>query len=123
MIGSTDHPDNQRFKGTPLLEVASALTLEPVAAVLYLPESDQLKTGAFFFGMNEDNMWKILAEPYVMFGSDASLRAPTGPLSHDHPHPRAYGSLPKFVRACLAGRSVPFPAAVRHMTTLPSGQF
>ncbi|MDA0321685.1 MAG: D-aminoacylase [Verrucomicrobia bacterium] len=122
-IGSTSHPDNADFKGKPLLEVARRLDLEPVDAALYLTDSDELKTGAFFFGMSEENMWKILAEPYVMFGSDASLRAPCGPLSHDHPHPRAYGSMVKFLRAALDGRTVGFSEAVRKSTSLPAGQF
>jgi N-acyl-D-amino-acid deacylase len=122
-IGSTSHPDNVGFKGKPLLEVARQLDLEPVDAVLYFADSDELRTGAFFFGMSEENMWKILAEPFVMFGSDASLRAPCGPLSHDHPHPRAYGSLVKFLRASLSGRTVSFPEAVRKSTSLPAEQF
>lgn len=122
-IGSTSHPDNKRFKGQWLTDVAGTLGLEPVDAVLYLTESDELGTTAFFFGMSEENMWKILAEPFVMFGSDASLRAPHGPLCGDHPHPRAYGSLAKFARAALDGKTVPFPEAVRKMTSLPAEQF
>jgi N-acyl-D-amino-acid deacylase len=122
-IGSTSHAENRRFQGMPLLEVASELGVEPVDAVLHLTETDELKTGAFFFGMNEDNMLRILAEPYVMLGSDASLRAPTGPLSHDYPHPRAYGSFVRFLRMALDGRTVPLPEAVRKMTSLPAQQF
>lgn len=122
-IGSTSHEDNRKFQGMPLVDVASELGVEPVDAVLHLTETDALKTGAFFFGMNEDNMLRILAEPYVMIGSDASLRAPIGPLSHDYPHPRAYGSFVRFLRMALDGRSVSFPEAVRKMTSLPARQF
>jgi N-acyl-D-amino-acid deacylase len=94
-----------------------------VDAILHLCESDQLMTGAFFAGMSEENMFRVLAEPYVMLGSDASLRSPTGPLSHDYPHPRAYGSFPRFLRWALDGRTVALPEAVRKMTSLPAGQF
>jgi N-acyl-D-amino-acid deacylase len=73
--------------------------------------------------MSEDNMWKILAEPWVMIGSDASVRAPTGPLGQDHPHPRAYGAFPRFLRAALDGKTVGLPEAVRKMTSLPAAQF
>ncbi len=122
-IGSTSHADNMCFQGMPLVEVAAELGVEPVDAVLHLTETDELKTSAFFFGMNEDNMQRILAEPYVMIGSDASLRAPTGPLSHDYPHPRGYGSFVRFLRMALDGRSVSLPEAVRKMTSLPARQF
>jgi len=122
-VGSTQHVDNQRFKGMPLPEVARLLGLDPVDAVLRLTDTDNLMTSAFFFTMSEANMWKILSRPYVMFGSDASLRAPHGPLSHDHPHPRAYGSLTRLLRAALEGKTVPFAEWVRKCTAFPAEQF
>lgn len=122
-IGSTRHPDNVRFKGRPMPEVARELGLEPVDAALHLMDTDELHTTGIFFGMSEENMWKILAEPYVMIGSDASLRAPAGPLSADHPHPRAYGTFPRFLRAALDGKTVSLPEAIRKMTSLPARQF
>ncbi|MFH0908390.1 MAG: D-aminoacylase [bacterium] len=123
MIGSTLHPDNARFQGERLPDIARELGVEPVDAALHLMETDELRTTAIFFGMSEENMWRILAEPYVMIGSDGSLRSPEGPLSHDHPHPRAYGSFPRFLRASLDGKTVPLPEASRKMTSLAAKQF
>jgi N-acyl-D-amino-acid deacylase len=123
VIASTNHPDNARFKGAKLTDAAKQLGMEPVDAILHITATDELRTSAFFFGMSEDNMIRILAEPYVMLGTDASLRAPTGPLSHDYPHPRAYGSFPRFLRMSLDGKSVALPEAVRKMTSLPASRF
>jgi N-acyl-D-amino-acid deacylase len=123
MIGSTWSPANLRFKGMKLTGVAKELAVEAVDAALHLMETDGLRTTAIFFGMSEENMWRILAEPYVMIGSDGSLRAPTGPLSADHPHPRAYGTFPLFLRAALDGKTVSLAEAVRKMTSLPASQF
>jgi len=120
MIGSTAEVS---FRGRSLPEVAQVLGVDPVEAALRLMESDELKTSAFFFGMSEDNMWKILAEPFVMLGSDASLRALKGPLSRDFPHPRAYGAFPRFLRAALDGKTVALPEAIRKMTSLPADHF
>ncbi len=122
-IGSTTHPDNTRFRGMALPEVSEILGVDAAEAVIYLTKSDELKTGAFFSGMSEDNMLKVLREPYVMLGSDGSLRAPTGVLSHDYPHPRCYGSFSKFVKMSVNGKTVPLPEAVRKMTSLPAEQF
>lgn len=121
-IGSSD-VDGGRFRGQPLCQVAAELGLAPVDAALYLIEADELHTSAFFQGMSEDNLWRILAQPYVMLGSDASVRAPWGPLSRDFPHPRAYGSFPRFLRAALDGKTVPVEEAIRKMTSLPADQF
>lgn len=122
-IGSTAAPENKRFQGMALVDAAKILGVEPVDAVFHFSETDHLRTGAFFFGMNESNMERILALPYVMIGSDASLRAPWGPLSSDYPHPRAYGAFARFLRMSLDGRTVPLPEAIRKMTSLPASQF
>jgi N-acyl-D-amino-acid deacylase len=120
MVGSTRF---EEYKGRYLPEVADALGLETVDAFLYLIDQDDLKTGGIFFSMSEENLWRVLAEPYVSLGSDGSMRAPRGPLSSDHPHPRAYGSHTRFLRAALDGKTVPLPEAIRKMTGLPAEQF
>jgi N-acyl-D-aspartate/D-glutamate deacylase len=119
-VGSTDQ---RAFLGRPLPEVARELGVPPAEAVLQLIERDNLSTGGIFFGMSEENMWTILAQPWVMVGSDASLRSPIGPLSFDHPHPRAYGTFPRLLRAALDGRTVPVEEMVRKMTSLPAEVF
>lgn len=120
MVGSTQY---EEFKGKYLPEVAEALKMNEVDAVLKLIDEDDLKTGGIFFSMSDDNLWRVLAEPYVSIGSDGSMRAPWGPLSHDHPHPRAYGSHTKYLRAALDGKTVPLPEAIYKMTGLPAEQF
>lgn len=120
MIGSTAE---MSFRGRTLPEVAQTMGVDAIEAALRLMEGDELKTSAFFFGMSEDNMWKILAEPYIMLGSDASLRSLHGPLSRDFPHPRAYGAFPRFLRAALDGKTVALPEAIRKMTSLPADHF
>ena len=73
--------------------------------------------------MCEENMLKILARPWVMPGSDASLRAPWGPLGRDWPHPRAYGTHPRFFRTLTERLSVSPEAAIHRMTGLPAQAF
>lgn len=123
MIGSTENPEFHTFKGVELTEAAKRLNMEPVDALLHIIEKDNLRTGGIFFGMCEENMWRILAQPWVMIGCDASLRAPDGILSKDHPHPRAYGSFTKLLRASLDGQAVALPEMIRKMTSLAAEQF
>jgi N-acyl-D-amino-acid deacylase len=123
MIGSTAHPENHTFEGVGLNEVSKSLGMEPVDALLHIIEKDDLRTGGIFFGMCEENMWRILEKPWVMIGSDASLRAPDGILSTDHPHPRAYGTFTKLLRASLDGQTIALSELIRKMTSLPAEQF
>ena len=100
----------------------SRLSSSPGALVCDILAADGCKTGAFFFGMSEENLAKIYARPWIVPGSDASLRAPWGPLGADHPHPRAYSTMPEFYRRV---RALGFSReeTVARMTSVPADRF
>ena len=106
MVGGTWAQENKRFSGKTVAEILSAESnrLQSTAGELIcdILEYDGCKTGAFFFGMSEENLAKIYSRPWIVPGSDASLRAPWGPLGADHPHPRAYATMPEFYRRVRA---------------------
>lgn len=128
MIGGGWSEDVRAFGGRTVADAAAALGLTPGEAVCRFIDADDTRTGAFFFGMCEANLRLIYSEPWVMVGSDASTRAPWGPLGKDHPHPRAYGTMPRYLRL-MTGRVEGFAAlcrleeAVRRMTSLPAQTF
>lgn len=96
--------------------------ISPGELICRILELDGCKTGAFFFGMSEENLDKILSRPWIVPGSDASLRAPWGPLGADHPHPRAYGTMPEFYRRVRA-LGVSREEAIARMTSVPARRF
>ena len=101
---------------------ASLPSASPGELICRILELDGCKTGAFFFGMSEENLDKILSRPWIVPGSDASLRAPWGPLGADHPHPRAYGTMPEFYRRVRA-LGVSCEDAIARMTSVPARRF
>ena len=131
MIGGVWHSANKAYSGRTVADIlasgdgAAATPGELVCAIL---ERDLCRTGAFFFGMSEANLEKIYARPWIVPGSDASLRAPWGPLGEDHPHPRAYGTMPEFYRRVAGadtadGRAPGAVAAIARMTSVPARRF
>ena len=128
MIGGTWHPDNKPFSGKTVAEIIRTIeqsnnrTISPGDLVCDILAKDGCKTGAFFFGMSEENLAKIYSQPWVVPGSDASLRAPWGPLGEDHPHPRAYATMPEFYRRV---RELGFSReeTVARMTSVPAERF
>ena len=131
MIGGTWHESTRPLSGKNVSEVLSRPSRlswssqnlsSPGELVCRILELDGCKTGAFFFGMSEGNLDKILARPWIVPGSDASLRAPWGPLGADHPHPRAYATMPEFYRR-LRALGVSREAAVARMTAVPADRF
>ena len=100
----------------------------PGTLICDILSADACRTGAFFFGMSEENLQKILSRPWIVPGSDASLRAPWGPLGADHPHPRAYGTMPRFFRMLTGrveghARICSREEAIRRMTSVPAERF
>ncbi|MBR6022584.1 MAG: D-aminoacylase [Kiritimatiellae bacterium] len=120
-IGFTRHAG---WAGRGICELAEAWGLAPVDAMLRLIDEDGLGTMGIFFGMSEENRREIWERPWVMGGSDASIRAPWGPLGEDFPHPRAYGTFGKIWREAREGWSaVGVAEAVRKCTSLPAAKF
>ena len=134
MIGGTWHPDTKRYSGKTVAEIISGKStagerqpdvvrrMSPGELICSILALDGCKTGGFFFGMSEENLDKILAKPWIVPGSDASLRAPWGPLGADHPHPRAYATMPEFYRRVRA-LGVSREEAVARMTSVIADRF
>ena len=123
MVGGTWSPASRSLRGRRIDEIAREWKLPPAETLLRIVERDGLRTGGFFFGMSEENLARILSFPWVMIGSDASLRAGSGILSEDHPHPRAWGAFPAFFALCREKKLMPLEEAVRRVTGLPAETF
>lgn len=123
MIGGTWSAQTRQWSGKTLSQIMRETGLSFGAAIVQVLRADQSRTGAFFFGMCQENLETILRQPWVMPGSDASLRAPWGVLGRDWPHPRAYGTHPRFFRMLTERLNVSPEAAIRRMTGLPADVF
>lgn len=123
MIGGTWSAETRDFSGKTLAEVMKTKNCGFGKALVDILKSDRSRTGAFFFTMCDENMLRILARPWIMAGSDASLRAPWGPLGKDYPHPRAYGTHPEFFRVLTRRLGIAPEEAIRRMTGLPATAF
>ncbi len=73
---------------------------------------------AIFFCMTQENMDRIIEKPWVVIGSDAGARAIDGPLAIGRPHPRTFGTFPKFFKEYVREKQMfTIPEAVRKTTT------
>ena len=128
MVGGTWAEENKSYCGMTVADAADSLSAalgRRVSAgefVCGLLARDGCKTGAFFFGMCEENLSRIYSQPWIVPGSDASLRAPWGVLGADHPHPRAYGTMPEFYRRARAV-GLSREEAIARMTGVPAKRF
>lgn len=126
MVGGVWSEENKPYCGRTIADILSAggapERTSPGHLVCSMLLRDECKTGAFFFTMSERNLDTILSLPWILPGTDASLRAPWGPLGADHPHPRAYGTMPEFYRR-LRALGVRREDAVSRMTSKVAERF
>lgn len=123
MVGGTWSPETRVCSGQTLAALMEKWGCGFGEAVVRILRADHSRTGAFFFGMCEENLLRILSQPWVMPGSDASLRAPWGPLGRDWPHPRAYGTHPRFFHILTQRLGFSPAEAIHRMTGLPAEAF
>lgn len=116
---------NEKLKpltGKTLAEVARMRGTDPENTILDLVLEDQSRVGTVYFLMDEANIKKQIAVPWVSFGSDAESMSPEGAFLKSNPHPRAYGNfarlLGKYVRE---EKVISLAEAVRRLTSLPAG--
>ncbi|MCS7214750.1 MAG: D-aminoacylase [Thermodesulfovibrio sp.] len=83
-----------------------------------------LMVGVIYFGMSEENLEKILSQPYVMIGTDSSARSTDGITRKGKPHPRGFGSFPRFIKRYVFERGLmKLEEAIKKITSLPAKIF
>lgn len=97
----------------------SELSEDPASFVVELLAEDAAGTCAAFSGMSPENLDRIMALDFCMPGSDGNA------LSRDcrvKTHPRAFGTVPRFLRRLLE-KNVPPGEVVRRACGLPAETF
>jgi N-acyl-D-amino-acid deacylase len=78
--------------GKTLGEVARLRNTSPEEAAMDLVVEDDSRVGTVYFLMNEDNVRRQIALPWVSFASDEDTLGIDGVLLKSSAHPRAYGN-------------------------------
>jgi N-acyl-D-amino-acid deacylase len=109
------------LQGKSLAQIAKDRGKDPIETMLDLLVEDESGIGTAYFITAEENIRKIVALPWVSFGSDEAAQAPEGVFLKSVPHPRAYGCfarvLGKYVRE---EKLLTLEEAIRKMTSLPA---
>jgi N-acyl-D-amino-acid deacylase len=70
---------------------------------------------------SEDDLQYGLKQPFTAIGLDAPEMSLDGPLFEPHTHPRAFGSMPRFLGHFARDlKLVPLPEAIRRITSMPA---
>lgn len=112
---------NRKYRGKRLDEVARIHGKDADETVIDLVMRDKSTIAAVYYQQSEDNIRKIIRQPYVSFGSDGASMSEAKVFSDWGTHPRAYGTfarvLGKYVRE---EKLFTLEEAIRRLTLLPA---
>ncbi len=111
----------KKYTGKTLAQVAQERGRSPEETAMDLVIEDGSRVGAVYFLMDEANVKKQIALPYMSFGSDEEAPATEGVFLKSNPHPRAYGNVARLLGKYVRDEQIiPLAEAIRKLTSLPA---
>ncbi len=95
VIASVSNPDHVRYVGWTLDRVAADQGKDWIDTMMDFILADRSRVGMIYFAMDEENVRRKLALPWMKFGTDGSGWNPD--RAGGQPHPRAYGTYPRIL--------------------------
>ena len=115
------NPALKPLTGKTLAQVAAMRGLSPEETAIDLVIEDGTRVGTAYFLMDEANVAKQTALPWVAFGSDAASQAPEGVFLKASAHPRTYGNVARFLGKYVRDeRTTSLADAVRRLSGFPA---
>ena len=111
----------KKFTGKTLAEVAKIRNKSPEETAMDLIIQDSTRVGVAYFLMNETNVKKQVALPWVSFGSDEASYSNEGVFLKSNAHPRAYGNFARVLgKYARDEKVVSLQLAVFKLANLPA---
>jgi dihydroorotase/N-acyl-D-amino-acid deacylase len=121
LVASVVNKDLKQWTGKTVAEIATAQKKDPLDALFDFVLADKGQTGALYFIASEDDLQYGLKQPWTSIGLDANETSLDGLLFEPHGHPRAFGSMPRFLGHYVRDLKIlSLEQAVRKITSLPA---
>ena len=111
----------KKYTGKSLADVARIRGTSPEETAMDLIVQDSTRIESIFFLMDEANVQKQVALPWVSFGSDEGSFAPEGVFLKFNPHPRAFGNFARVLgKYTRDEKRITLSEAIRKLSKLPA---
>lgn len=108
---------NKHLEGKSIIEIAQGK--DPIDNYLDLLVEENANIAGVFFTMTEENKKLAMKQPWLSICSDGIAVRPDGILGRGKPHPRYYGTFPRFIGKYVRDEKVvPLEDMIRKMTSL-----
>ncbi len=121
LIASVQNPELKQWEGKTVDDVARAWKKSPEDTLMDFVLADNAQTGAIYFMASEEDLRTGLSQPWTSIGLDSNEMSLDGPIFEPHTHPRAFGSMARFLgRYVRDDHLLPLEMAIRKITSLPA---
>ena len=121
IISTVKNERSRYLEGKTLAEISAQKKQAPWNFLYELLKKEEMKVGAIFFFMSEENLRQILSKDYVMIGTDSAARSVSGILRRGKPHPRCFGTCPRILCQWTGeGKLLSLETAIYKMAGLPA---
>ncbi len=123
LIAACFNPNNQKFSGKNISECSKISGKSEWEITRELLITENLSVQIAGFAMTEDNVKFFLSHPLGMPSSDGSVYAPYGELGKEMPHPRSYGTFPRFFGKYIREEKIcSLSEGIKKCTSLPAAR-
>ena len=119
MVSGT-HGYHPEWEGRTVAELAEELGLSPVDTVMHVLSACEGSVACIYFCINEDDMLNIMRDMRIALGSDGYGFSYDRSITRTNPHPRSFGTFPRFLELARDHRLMPLEDAVYKITGLPA---
>ncbi|WP_352409132.1 N-acyl-D-amino-acid deacylase family protein [Pyramidobacter piscolens] len=109
-----------QYEGKRLDEIAANMELPPAQAVVRLLRASDGGVPCCYFSLSEDDMLHIMREQFVCIGSDGYAMTYDRHFLGTNPHPRSFGTFPRYFQTIREHRLMSLEDAVYKATMLPA---
>lgn len=121
MIAQVFNPALNKYVGKSVAEMAKAEGKPELDALFDFILADGAQSGAIYFMAGEDDLVYGLKQQWTSIGLDAGEMSLDGPLYEPHTHPRAFGSMPRFLGHYVRDEHLmPLEQGIRKITSMPA---
>ena len=119
MVSST-HGYHPEWEGKTVAQISQELGMEPVDTVIHILAQCEGSVACIYFSIDEADMLRIMRDMRISVGSDGYGFSYDRSITRTNPHPRSFGTFPRFLRLAREHQLMPLEDAVYKLTGLPA---
>lgn len=120
ILVSGTHGYHPEWEGKTVEQLSQEFQMDPVDTVIRVLEQCGSSVACIYFCINKEDMLRIMSDMDICVGSDGYNFSYDRSITRTDPHPRSFGTFPRFLRLVREHKLMPLEDAVHKITGLPA---